>query len=86
MSEKVSGPYRGYFISISARLTPAPDGDGAGPSYVGAVSIARGPDDRRTFEALVELGDENRFATEEEALQLAERMARAHIDKLLDGV
>lgn len=90
MAERVSGPYRGYYISASARLThPHPPDDAAGstadaPIYVGAVSVAqRGPDDAHRFEALVDLGSEQRFATEDDALAHVEQAARDYIDRLL---
>ncbi|SAK67592.1 hypothetical protein AWB79_03443 [Caballeronia hypogeia] len=85
MAERVTGPYRGYFISATARLvqTHERDGDGA-PIYVGSVSLARGgPDDVHRFEALVDLGPERRFATEDEALEHVEQAAREYIDRLL---
>ncbi|AET88966.1 MULTISPECIES: hypothetical protein [Caballeronia] len=87
MAERVTGPYRGYYISASARLvqTQGESGsDGGAPIYVGSVSLARGgPDDVHRFEALVDLGPEQRFATEEEALEHVERAAREYIDRLL---
>ena len=88
MAERVTGPYRGYFISASARLTQSPagnEGDGA-PIYVGSVSLARGgPDDVHRFEALVDLGPERRFATEDEALAHVEQAARDYLDRLLQA-
>ncbi|SAL56055.1 hypothetical protein [Caballeronia telluris] len=86
MAERVSGPYRGYYISASARLTHSHPSDDAAeaPIYVGAVSVAqRGPDDAHRFEALVDLGSEQRFATEDEALAHVEQAARDYIDRLL---
>jgi hypothetical protein len=89
MAERVSGPYRGYFISASARLVPAQDqarraGEREGV-YVGAVSLSeRGPDDPHRMETLVEIGEEHAFATEEEALAYVERAGRAYVDRLLD--
>jgi hypothetical protein len=90
MAERVSRPYRGYYISASARLTQThhPDAAAGGiaeaPIYVGAVSVAqRGPDDAHRFEALVDLGSEQRFATEDEALAHVEQAARDYIDRLL---
>ncbi|WP_244813585.1 hypothetical protein [Caballeronia sp. Lep1P3] len=83
MAERVTGPYRGYYISASARLVPAHDAGGA-PIYVGSVNLAQGgPDDVHRFEALVDLGPERRFATEEEALAHVEEAARQYIDRLL---
>jgi predicted aminopeptidase len=91
MAERVSGPYRGYYISVSARLVPARSaasqpaiGEGI---YVGAVSVSqRGPDDPHRIETLLELGDERRFATEDDALLHAEQAARDYIDRLLTAV
>ena len=87
MAERVSGPYRGYYISAAARLTQTPErADGApnAPIYVGTVSLAEGgPDNVRRFEALVDVGTQQRFATEEEALINVEQAARAYIDRLL---
>jgi hypothetical protein len=92
MAERVSGPYRGYYISAAARLVhanesaPSP-GTAAGSTggiYVGSVSLSqRGPDDVHRIETLLDLGDEQRFATEEAALEHVERAARAYIDRLL---
>jgi hypothetical protein len=87
MAERVTGPYRGYYISASARLTQPHDnatGQSEAPIYVGSVSLARhGPDDAHRFEVLVDLGDEQRFATEDEALAQVEQAARDYIDRLL---
>jgi hypothetical protein len=89
MAERVSGPYRGYYISASARLTQAPDQAGREPNppiYVGTVNVAQGgPDNVHCFEALVDLGGERRFATEDEALAHVEQAARAYIDRLLQN-
>ncbi|MDR5833755.1 hypothetical protein [Caballeronia sp. LZ034LL] len=85
MAERVTGPYRGYYISASARLvqTHEPQSE-AGPIYVGSVSLAQGgPDDVHRFEALVDLGPEQRFSTESEALAHVEQAAREYIDRLL---
>lgn len=90
MAERVSGPYRGYYISASARLVPAHEqarraGEREG-LYVGAVSLSEGgPDDPHRMETLVEIGDEHRFATEDEALAFVEQAGRAYVDRLLDG-
>ena len=90
MAERVSGPYRGYYISASARLVPAhaqtrEAGEKEG-LYVGAVSLSqRGPDDPHRIETLVELGDEHRFATEDDALAFVEKAGRTYIDRLLDS-
>jgi len=92
MAERVSGPYRGYYISAAARLVSANDaassrgkgGESTGGIYVGSVSLSqRGPDDVHRIETLLDLGDEQRFATEEAALEHVERAARAYIDRLL---
>ena len=99
MAERVSGPYRGYYISASARLVAvggtsgtsgaAPGGDAhadAEGTYVGSVSLAElGPDDPHRMETLLELGDRQRFASEEEALAFVEQAARDYVDRLLDG-
>ncbi len=89
MAERVSGPYRGYYISAAARLTQAPDqADGAShaPIYVGTVSVAEGsPDNVRRFEALVDVGAQQRFSTEDDALVNVEQAARAYIDRLLQN-
>ena len=87
MAERVTGPYRGYYISASARLVQS-HGEhyGDAPIYVGSVSLARGgPDDAHRFEALVDLGPERRFATEGEALEHVEQAAREYIDRLLQA-
>ncbi|SAL22202.1 hypothetical protein [Caballeronia humi] len=87
MAERVSGPYRGYYISASARLIQPHGQQGKGdetPIYVGSVSVAQhGPDDVHRFEALIDLGSEQRFATVDEALAHVEKAARAYIDRLL---
>jgi hypothetical protein len=87
MAERVTGPYRGYYISASARLTQPHDnatGQAEAPIYIGSVSLAQhGPDDAHRFEALVDLGGEQRFATEDEALAQVEQAARDYIDRLL---
>lgn len=90
MAERVSGPYRGYYISASARLMHAHAQTrqtcGNEGLYVGAVSLSqRGPDDPHRIETLVELGDEHRFATEDDALVFVEQAGRAYIDRLLDS-
>ncbi|SAK58476.1 hypothetical protein AWB76_02572 [Caballeronia temeraria] len=87
MAERVTGPYRGYYISASARLVQTPgDNHSDAPIYVGSVSLARGgPDDVHRFEALVDLGPERRFATEDEALEHVELAARDYIDRLLQS-
>src|ERR1700744_305809 len=49
MAERVSGPYRGYFISAAARLVvtyEAAEANAPDAIYVGSVSLSqRGPDD-----------------------------------------
>lgn len=91
MAERVSGPYRGYYISAAARLVPAHESpatdDGAkGGTYVGSVSLAEhGPDDPHRMERLLELGDERQFGSEEEALVFVEQAARNYVDQLLGG-
>jgi hypothetical protein len=94
MAERVSGPYRGYYISAAARLVPAVDtantadtaGAAAGGTYVGSVSLAElGPDDAHRMETLLELGDAQRFGNEEEALLFVEQAARDYVDRLLDA-
>jgi hypothetical protein len=89
MAERVSGPYRGYYISAAARLTQTPgqaDGGPNAPIYVGTVSLAEGsPDNVRRFEALVDVGAHQSFATEDEALVDVEQAARAYIDRLLQN-
>ena len=90
MAERVSGPYRGYYVSASARLVPPHEqarraGEREG-LYVGAVSLSeRGPDDPHLIETLIEIGDEHRFASEAEALVFVEKAGRAYVDRLLDG-
>jgi hypothetical protein len=89
MAERVSGPYRGYYISAAARLTQTPgqaDGEPNPPIYVGTVNLAEGgPDNVRRFEALVDVGEQARFATEDDALAHVEQAARAYIDRLLQN-
>jgi hypothetical protein len=95
MAERVSGPYRGYYISATARLVPvgstssATAGDArehAASTYVGSVSLAElGPDDPHRMETLLELGDKQRFGSEEEALAFVEQAARDYVDRVLDG-
>lgn len=97
MAERVSGPYRGYYISAAARLVPAADtsataataaaaAGGAGGTYVGSVSLAEhGPDDPHRMETLLELGDGQRFGSEAEALAFVEQAARDYVDRLLGG-
>ncbi|MBW0447352.1 hypothetical protein EN871_17525 [bacterium M00.F.Ca.ET.228.01.1.1] len=84
MAERVSGPYRGYYISAAARLVPASDTHGAPGNYVGSVSLAElGPDDPHRMETLLDLGAEQRFSNEEEALAFVEQAARDYVDRLL---
>ncbi|MDE1184023.1 hypothetical protein [Paraburkholderia sp.] len=87
MAERVSGPYRGYYISAAARLVPSPEAAPLhGGKYVGSVSLAQhGPDDPRRVETLIDLGDEQRFATDAEALDFVEQAARTFVDRLIDG-
>jgi hypothetical protein len=94
MAERVSGPYRGYYISAAARLVPAAESSAtlaqgaiaAGGTYVGSVSLAElGPDDPHRMETLLELGDQQRFASEDEALGFVEQAARDYVDRLLGG-
>ena len=87
MAERVTGPYRGYYISASARLVQTHEEGGASaPIYVASVSLARGgPDDVHRFEALIDLGPEQRFATEGEALAHVEQAARDYVDRLLQS-
>jgi hypothetical protein len=91
MAERVSGPYRGYYISAAARLVPAveaatPASGAAGGTYVGSVSLAeQGPDDPHRMETLIELGDAQRFSSEEDALEFVEQAARSYVDRLLGG-
>ncbi|MDR5731829.1 hypothetical protein QCE47_05635 [Caballeronia sp. LZ025] len=89
MAERVTGPYRSYYISASARLVQtheSKDGQPGAGIYVGSVSLGQGgPDNARHFEALVDLGPERRFATEEEALTHVEQAARDYIDRLLQA-
>lgn len=116
MAERVSGPYRGYYISAAARLvTPPPAAEshdaGRGPVrpfqartdepgdlqqrggsephdprggvYVGSVSLSLGGlDTPRRIETLLELGDGQRFACEDDALDQVEQAAREYIDRL----
>jgi hypothetical protein len=83
MAERVTGPYRGYYISAAARLTPTPE-PGEESIYVGTVNVAQGgPDNVHRFETMVDLGGSQHFATEDEALGRVEEAARAYIDKLL---
>jgi hypothetical protein len=87
MAERVTGPYRGYYISAAARLVSTHETSTTAADaliYVGSVSLAQGgPDDVHRFEALVDLGPEQRFRTENEALAHVERAAREYIDRLL---
>jgi hypothetical protein len=86
MAERVSGPYRGYYISAAARLVPAGDPPAAGGTYIGSVSLAEhGPDDPHRMETLLELGGEQRFGSEEDALVFVEQAARDYVDRLLGG-
>ncbi|WP_144143218.1 hypothetical protein [Paraburkholderia sp. BCC1884] len=91
MAERVSGPYRGYYISAAARFVPTVDAPAASAgaasgTYVGSVSLAEhGPDDPRRMETLLDLGDEQRFESEEQALVFVEQSAREYIDRLLGG-
>ncbi|MFM0466830.1 hypothetical protein [Paraburkholderia strydomiana] len=101
MAERVSGPYRGYYISAAARLVPASSEQGTGGTdstdstdgtagtagtYVGSVSLAQlGPDDAHRIETLLDLGDQQRFGSEEEALAYVEQAARNYVDRLLGG-
>jgi hypothetical protein len=92
MAERVSGPYRGYYIRAAARLVPASSDEGTGGTggtagtYVGSVSLAQlGPDDAHRIETLLDLGDQQRFGSEEEALAYVEQAARNYVDRLLGG-
>lgn len=85
MAERVTGPYRGYYISAAARLTPTTE-QADEPIYVGTVSVAQGgPDNVHRFETMVDLGGSQRFATEDDALGRVEEAARVYIDKLLQN-
>jgi hypothetical protein len=89
MAERVSGPYRGYYISAAARLVAthetAPQAGVRDGIYVGSVSLSqRGPDDPHRIERLLDLGDEHRFATETQALEHIEQAARTYIDRLVE--
>ena len=89
MAERVSGPYRGYFISAAARLVAtyetAQDANAPDAIYVGSVSLSqRGPDDPHHIETLLDLGGEHRFATDTEALEHVEQAARTYIDRLVE--
>jgi len=89
MAERVSGPYRGYFISAAARLVVThesrQEANGNDGIYVGSVSLSqRGPDDPHRIETLLDLGGEHRFATETEALEHVEQAARNYIDRLIE--
>src|SRR5215510_4588089 len=69
MAERVSGPYRGYYISAAARLVNVNEaassrgkggeskgGESACGIYVGSVSLSqRGPDDVHRIETLLDL-------------------------------
>jgi hypothetical protein len=90
MAERVSGPYRGYYISAAARLVathePAAQAGSQDGIYVGSVSLSqRGPDDPHRIETLLDLGSENRFATEDNALEYVEQAARAYVDQLIEA-
>ena len=89
MAERVSGPYRGYFISAAARLVatyePGQEANASDAIYVGSVSLSqRGPDDSHRIETLLDLGGEHRYATETEALEHVERAAKTYIDRLVE--
>lgn len=90
MPERVSGPYRGYYISAAARLIHPGEfsgGEESRPIYVGSVNVAQGgPDNAHHFETLVDLGAEQRFATEDEALAHVEQAARQYIDRILQDM
>ena len=50
------------------------------------MSLAEhGPDDPHRMETLLELGDGQRFGSEEEALVFVEQAARDYVDRLLGG-
>jgi hypothetical protein len=88
MAERVSGPYRGYYISATARLVVAHDAahrpDQPRAIYVGSASVSPGgPDDPHRIETLLDLGDERRFDSEGQALEHVEQAARAWVDRLL---
>lgn len=95
MAERVSGPYRGYYISAAARLVATHDVTDEATSkkrtddgiYVGSVSLGQGgPDDPHRIETLLDLGNQRRFATENDALEHVEQAARNYIDQLFsDG-
>ncbi len=57
---------------------------GARASGKGCMS-ERGPDDPHRIETLIEIGDEHRFVSEDEALVFVEKAGRAYVDRLLDG-
>ena len=53
---------------------------------MGSVSLAQGdPDNVHRFETLIDLGTEEHFATEDDALAHVEQAARQHIDKILQN-
>ncbi len=66
---------------------PAAGENAKGGTYVGSVSLAEhGPDDPHRMETLLELGGEQRFGSEEEALVFVEQAARDYVDRLLGGI
>lgn len=77
MAERISGPYRGYYISATAERM----GNGA---FVGTVNVAEGDfDSARRYESLIDLGAQDQpFDTEDAALDYVEQAARDYVDRL----
>lgn len=77
MSERISGPYRGYYISATAERMET-------GAFVGTVNVAQGDfDNARRYESLIDLGSRDTpFETEDQALEYVEQSAREYVDRL----
>ena len=80
MAERVSGPYRGYYISATAEHMET-------GGFIGTVNVAQGDfDSARRYESLIDLSAQDEpFATEDEALDFVEQSARDYVDRLFQA-
>ncbi len=81
MAERISGPYRGYYISATAERMET-------GGFIGTVNVAQGDfDNARRYESLIDLGAQDQpFDTEDDALDYVEQSAREYVDRLFQAV
>jgi hypothetical protein len=83
MAERVTGPYKGFFISAQAILVRRAGSPTNEADYVGSVNIARDtPDNAYQYEKVFELSETASVGSEEAALEKVEQAAREYIDGL----